>query len=377
MNICMLSAFYYPITAGSEVFTQEISERLVKDGHEVHVITGSWLKLKWRENINGVHVHRVPSLLIPYLSLPSTIPGMSLAALSRKCDIIHAHLAFPSGFVGALLKNITDTPLITTVQGGDLGIYPHSGIGRLFPLVSPLISYALRNSDCITAISGYLKKRAIDLGGKNVKLVRNGTDTKKFKPGVRAKTLTEKYTLGGHPRLLTVSRLVPKNGVHHLIAAFFHILRDFPNASLLIAGDGPERKSLQKQVRDLGLSEHVNFLGYVDHNEIPYLMNASDLFIRTSLEEGLGIVFTEAMACGKPVIATNVGGIPDVVIDGKTGILVEPGDIAGIAEAIKKILSSPPLLRSIRRESLELVKKEFSWDAIYKKMLRIYSETAR
>jgi len=143
MKICMLSAFYHPLTAGSEVFTKEISERLVADGHEVHVVTGGWCKgLKKQEIVNGVEVHRVPSVLLSNLALPSVTPCMLLEGLKviKDCDIIHAHLAFPPGFVGAKLKKLTGKPLITTVQGGDMGIYPQSGLGRFFSIVKPCVS---------------------------------------------------------------------------------------------------------------------------------------------------------------------------------------------------------------------------------------------
>jgi len=375
MKICMLSAFYHPITAGSEVFTKEISERLAADGHEVHVVTGEWCKgLRRLEDVNGVKVHRIPSVLIKNLALPSVIPGMLLKGLevARKCDIIHAHLAFPPGFLGALLKRLTGKPLITTVQGGDAGIYPDSGLGRFFPIIKPCVSYSLKNSDTTTAISDFLAQKSSELGATNIALVRNGTDTERFNPDVPFDAVKEKYGIEGGPLLLTVSRLVPKNGVDVLISAFARILKDFPKAKLIIAGDGPEMEDLKALAKKERVEDSTYFLGYVQHDEIPAFMNMADAFIRVSLEEGLGIVFTEAMACKTPVVGTSVGGIPDVVDDGRTGFLVQPKDIDATAAAINRILSDPEASRTMAERGYETIEREFSWQSIYAKMLEVY-----
>ncbi len=366
----MLSAFYAPMTAGSEVFTEEISKRLAGDGHEVDVVTGSWMELPRKETINGVTVHRVPSVRLRYLALPSVFPGILLKGLSVSgdCDIIHAHLAFPPGFAGAKISSMTGTPLVTTVQGGDMGIYPESGLGRFFPLVRPLISWALKSSDRVTAISNFLKKKAESLGAEDVALVRNGTDIKLFNPRGSTKKVKKKYGITGSSVLLTASRLVPKNGVDVLISAFRRISREFPDAQLVIAGDGPERAALKRQASGLP----VKFLGYAPREDLPALMNSADAFARLSLEEGLGIVFAEAMACKTPVLGTDVGGIPDMVEDGKTGLLVPPGDAEAAAQALERLLSDARLRKKLAENGHKRVKGEFSWESIYKRMLEVY-----
>jgi len=374
MKICMLSAFYHPITAGSEVFTKEISERLAKDGHEVHVVTGAWLRLDHYEKINGVHVHRVPSMLITNLALPSVAPGMFFKGLqiAKECDIIHAHLAFPPGVIGSKIKKLTGKPLITTVQGGDMGIYPDSGLGRFFPLLKFHISRGLKNADTVTAISHFLEHKAEELGAKSVVLIRNGTDIKRFNPKVPVEKIKKKYKIKGDPLIVSVSRLVPKNGTHVLIPAFAQVLEDFPKAKLVIAGDGPELAALEKQAHDFGISDSIMFLGYVQHDEIPAFMNMADVFVRVSLEEGLGIVFTEAMACKTPIVGTDVGGIPDIVKNLETGMLVPPNDVDETASAIKKILADKKASKKMAEKGYKMIQEEFTWDSIYAKMLDLY-----
>jgi glycosyltransferase involved in cell wall biosynthesis len=197
MKICMLSAFYAPMTAGSEVFTKEISERLVADGHEVHVVTGAWSRLKNEETMEGVHVHRIPSVLLSNITLPSLLPGMFFTGLHvcKNCDVIHAHLAFPPGFIGAKIKKLTGKPLVTTVQGGDMGIYPQSGLGRFFALIKPCIRFAMKSSDTVTSISNFLSRKAKDLGAVDTVLVRNGTDTEKFNPSLSSTELRKNTIL--------------------------------------------------------------------------------------------------------------------------------------------------------------------------------------
>jgi len=376
MKICMLSSFYHPLTAGSEVFTKEISERLAADGHEVHVITGSWLQLTRNETIRRVHVHRVPSIWLKNLALPSVAPGLFFKGLDivKECDIIHAHLAFPPGAVGATIKKLTNKPLLTTVQGGDVGIYPQSGLGQFFVFIKPLVSYSLKNSDRVTAISAFLADKAKDLGAREVILVRNGTDIDRFNPDAPFKEIKKRRGITDGPIILTVSRLVPKNGVDVLISAFAKLKEEIPNTRLVIAGDGPERNALEKLAHKLRLDKSIHFLGYVSHNEMPNLMNMADVFVRVSLEEGLGIVFTEAMACKTLVIGSNVGGIPDIIKNRRTGLLVPLGDAEATATAIKQALTDKSLREKLVDNAYEVVKEEFSWDSIYTKLIDVYSQ---
>lgn len=375
----MLSSFYHPLTAGSEVFTKEISERLAKDGHEVIVVTGQWGKgLKFSETIKGVKVIRTPSVLRSNLALPSVTPGMLIEGIkaAKGADVIHAHLAFPPGFVGAKIKKITGIPLVTTVQGGDMGIYPESGLGRFWGIARPMISFGLRNADKVTSISTYLSEKAKLLGAKDIVMVRNGTDTKTFNPNVNTDTIKNKYGLKEGPKIVSVSRLVPKNGTEVLLTAFKRVLSELPTAELIIAGDGEQMRELKGLAKELKIADNVSFLGYVPHEEIPAFMALADVFCRLSHDEGLGIVFAEAMACKTPVVATDVGGIPDVVDCGKTGLLVAPGDPNAAADAILKILKDNKYAKDLSEAAYHKILSEFSWDSIYAKMFEIYEELA-
>jgi glycosyltransferase involved in cell wall biosynthesis len=160
-----------------------------------------------------------------------------------------------------------------------------------------------------------------------------------------------------------------------LISAFAKLREDNPSAVLVIAGDGPERKRLEEQAKSLG--DSVRFIGYVSHDQVPSFMNMADIFVRVSLEEGLGIVFTEAMACKTPVVGTSVGGIPDIVEDGVTGILVPPLDVNKTARAISTLLKDDKMCARMSEKGYATIKSEYSWDTIYKKMLKVYTDISK
>lgn len=360
MKILMISSFYYPIESGVEVYAREIAERLVMDGHTVHMITGKWKGLKKQETINGVKVYRLHGKLQKYLTLPSFYLSLSASSLFQKIDydLIHAHSIFPPGLAARLNKK-KGKPLIVTVQGGDIGIYKDSGMGKFFCLMKYPIRGTLKNSK-VTAISDYLVNKCEKLGAKNVALIRNGCDTDKFVPT----EIQKDY-------ILTISRLVPKNGVDTLISAFKIISQDFPKTELWIVGNGHMEEELKEQAKGY----NIKFMGFVDHDKLPKIMAEARLFVRLSRDEGLGIVFAEAMACKTPVLGTNVGGIPELIQNGANGVLVEPNNPIAAAGAMETMLTKSN--SAMTQKAYIKVYEEFSWNSIYDKTLKMYKEAIK
>jgi glycosyltransferase involved in cell wall biosynthesis len=176
----------------------------------------------------------------------------------------------------------------------------------------------------------------------------------------------------GAPLVGNVAALAPHKGQRHLVAAAARVIRKFPDARFLIVGDGELRDPLERQVKTLGLERHVFLTGF--REDALALMKSLDIFVMSSLTEGLGSAILEAMTCEKPVVGTRTGGIPEAVVDGVTGLLVPPRDEAALAAAIGRLLGDPDLRQSYGRAGRARVERAFSVDRLVEGTARVYSE---
>ncbi|MFH1388275.1 MAG: glycosyltransferase family 4 protein, partial [Patescibacteria group bacterium] len=190
----------------------------------------------------------------------------------------------------------------------------------------------------------------------------NGVDLEIFRPKEKIENKNEKI-------ILTVSRLVKKNGIDDLIKAGQYLHFPF---KIIIIGTGPDEEKLKKLVKEKGLEDKIIFKGQVKYDELPEYYASTDVFVRPSLSEGLGNVFLEAMACGLPVIGTEVGGIPDFLKDKETGLFCRTNNPQDIADKIKEILEDNNLRNYLIKNGLELVKEKYSWDNITSQIETIY-----
>ena len=232
----------------------------------------------------------------------------------------------------------------------------------------------------IMAVSKFTARELIKIGipKEKVTVIPDGVDPEKFKPGLNSAMVERKHSLFNKKVILTVSHLVKRKGHANVIRALPNVLGKVPNAVYLIVGSGPEEVHLRKLARDLGLEDRVIFVTYVPDEELPSYYNASHVFIMPSYEieeegdvEGFGIVFLEANACGKPVIGGRSGGVPDAVIDGKTGLLVDPLNINQIAEALVKLLTDSELAQELGEQGRKRVETELSWREVTKRILKV------
>lgn len=380
MKILMQQGAYYPWIGGAEIFMKRVCEYLVSKGYHVDVVTGLWRKPdilieNWNSKfqvINGVNVYRTRTLDIKYIKTLSCIPPISIKSYSldkiNDYDIIHSHI-FPGMVCGAILKKINKRKkLIITVQGGDLADYKET-TGAFGGVLKPIIAWSLKNADIVHAVSSYTANLAKLIGAKKVVVIPNGVDTNVF---FRRKNCKLKEQMGfkdDDKIIVTASRLTPKNGIEYLIKAVAKI-KDL-NIKLLIIGDGEQRSKLECLIRNLKL-DNVYLLGYVPHEKLPEYLSIADVFVRPSLNEGFGISFIEAMACRVPVIGSRVGGIIDIIEDGRSGLLVNPGDVDDLVEKIKLILNDDELAKRLANEGYNTVMRKFTWDVILKKMEDVY-----
>lgn len=289
---------------------------------------------------------------------------------------IHAYQASHAAAAAWLVKFFKpDFKFVVTLQEGK----PLAEQNRLIRFFRGLI---LKKADIITAISNYLADYAGEINPRaQIVVIPNGVDLNNFQFSIsnfQKGDLRNKLGLkesGGI--IITVSRLVPKNGVDDLIKAFVLVKKKINEAKLLIIGDGPEMNRLRRlanqsaDVASRGNADIV-FLGQIPNEQLPAYLQLADVFVRPSLSEGLGTALLEALAAGLPIVATPVGGIPDFLKDGETGLFCQPGEAPDIADKIIKLLSDEKLRREIGRKGRSLVEKNYNWQTIAEKFAEIY-----
>ena len=346
-----------------------------------------WLKDKWeayariplRTVRDGIEVYHPRYITFPrayffeysgwfyYLGIRRTIKKIHWAF---HFDIIHAHVALPDGY-GALLANRTyKKPLVVTIHGLDMATTIHRN-----DKCEQCILEVFDAANKVVCVSSKLRKQCLGVYDDEAKfeVVSNGISPDKIveAPG----HLREKYE--GKKVLLTVGWLYKLKGHDYVIRALPEIIEGVPELVYLIVGSGPEEDRLRQLVDQLGLSGYVEFCGRKDHETVMEYMSICDLFVMPSWEEGFGIVYLEAMAHGKPVIACRGQGIEDAIVDGKTGLLVKPEDLESLKEAMIKLLSDRSLAENMGRKGRQVVLSNFTWEKSTQKLLEVYEEVLK
>ncbi len=379
-KILIFSTAYIPFIGGAEVAIKEITDRLRKratDSFEFDLITAKLDKnLPSVEVLGAVTVYRVGSgsVLLDKLLLP--FRGAWLAfQLTKKVHYqcfwaVMVTFGAGAGYVCNIFRQLSfkkKIPIILTLQEGDSENYLQYKWGGLISLSWRL---ALWKTDYLTAISTFLLHRAEKYGYKGKsRVVPNGVDVPLFSKKIPHKTgLKIQKMLGKNPSdifLVTVSRLVHKNATDDIIRALVLLP---PYISLIVIGKGEEGPALQTLARDLGVSHRVKFLGFISYENIPQYLAICDIFVRPSRSEGFGNSFIEAMTIGLPVIATPVGGIPDFLDDGKTGVFCSPDNPKSLAQAVLLLLGNHSLARNIVFAARERVRERYDWNIIAREM---------
>ncbi len=261
-------------------------------------------------------------------------------------DIILAYFAYPDGFAAALLAKAFKKPLIIKVLGSDINLYIRSRMRRF------LTAYALRQADKVIAVSNDLKSRIVDLGvaPEKIEVVPNGVDTVKFTPQDKHEC-RKKLSLNLDKKIvLFIGSFRKVKGIDDLIAAFAKLSNaNRDNLSLVLLGDGELREEIKENIHELNLESRIKLQGAVPYADIGLWLNASDVFCLPSLNEGCPNVLLEALACGVPVVATRVGGIPEIINSDNLGILVSPHDPEALAGGILRALNGPWQRRALRK----------------------------
>lgn len=279
---------------------------------------------------------------------------------SLEPDILHAHHLTSYGF----LAGLCDThPTLTSVWGTDILEAPD-----WTPLHRRITRFALERADHVTATGLALATATLKYMpfAKSVSVVPYGIDLDQFQPQERP--ARREVVVG------TVARLSQEKGLDTLLRAFARLAGDGREIRLVIAGDGPERRKLARLAGDLDIESRTEFRGEVKHEEVPSVLAELDIFAIPSLAEGFGVAALEAAAMKLPVVGSNVHGIPDVVDDGRTGLLVPPGDEKTLAEAISRLADDAELRREMGESARAFVEERYDWRENAAQMERIYAD---
>ena len=379
MRVALCTDYFYPSIGGVQSHVAGLASELEKRGHEVVILArqvrtdplnGSMLTSQSRRKVIYVDsIFPLPIILVP----PK--PEEIREVISRgRFDIVHAHHAF------------TPTPLLSISSAEKLKV-PSILTNHTIFLASDAkhiwtpISYVLypyrryiNKASLITAVSRAAAKFIEYFAkGKEIVVVPNGVDVERF-----TITMGETISLPEESIILYVGRLVYRKGLHVLVRAMPSVLKEIPDTQLLIVGGGYMYGFLKMLIKSLNLEENVKMLGFIPDEKLLELYASSHLFVLPSLYcESFGVALLEAMASGRPIIASNVGGIPEVVEDGVTGLLFRSGDVQELADKIIKVLNDNKLAQTLAFNARKLVKERYSWTVIAGKIEDLYEETLK
>lgn len=362
----------YPTIGGSGIIATELGKLLAAEGFEIHFITSG---LPFRlDCINPeIYYHEVEISHYPVFQHPPY--DLALAAKMaevidrEKLDILHVHYAMPHAISAILAKDIAkhDVKIVTTLHGTDITVL---GIDKTFKC---MIKYGIEKSDAVTAVSHDLVERTVKQLNveKDISVIYNFVNEKEYFKKERD-FIKEQYGIANDEKVMIhISNFRKVKRVQDVIHTFSKIHRQL-KSKLILVGDGPELQTAFELVHTLGLDDDVLFLGR--QKNISDLLSISDLKLLMSEQESFGLVILEAMACEVPAIGTNVGGIPEVIVHGETGYVVELGDTEQAANYAIQLLRDEDLYAEFSAAAAERAHKEFHSKEIVRQYIDLYEK---
>lgn len=335
-----------------------------------------------------VEIDGVPNSYVPYWNVPHRISAgfvaeslrralrrtMSRVRLMFDYEIVHANHLFPIGYAVQRVARELGIPVVIGARGSDVHTNPARN------RIVARFTRATVRAGGVYAVSRSLARLVHSLGPSPspIPVIYNGVDTIRFRPLDGKPALRQRLGLPEHGvGIAMVGRLVREKGVVELLQAFTALRTRWPDVWLVIVGDGPAERRIGAAIERQGLSGCVFLPGRRPHGELVQWLNAADVFTLPSYNEGLPNVVLEAMACGLPVVATDVGGVSEVVTAGVTGILVPPRCAAPLGAALERLLADPLLRATLGLAGLEHVRREFAWSRSASALLKLYEITIR
>ncbi|MFC2023753.1 glycosyltransferase [Chloroflexota bacterium] len=383
MRVCFVTtAFPRWLGDGQAAFVWEAVRAIARQGIDVRVIAMHSPGLPIRERMEGIEIVR-PRYWWPEswemlrregaAGLPATwqkypqarlqilpfflVHTVAAARYARSCDVVHAEWTL-SGAAALASRWLHQRPVMVTLQGSDIFQVTRHRLGAW------LTRSVLRRCDRISALSNALRDSTAASGvpADRVQIIPNGVDTRSFVPPQEDSR---------ESIILYVGTFIKRKGLTYLLEAFRDVLAAHPKYRLVLIGEGPQSPDLRRHAESLGVAEHVSFIEFLPQEQVKEWMQRAKVFVLPSLEEGMGVVLLEAMACGTPLVASRVDGIKDVVVP-DVGILVPPADVRSLSEAICSLLGERDEWERMSQSARELAVSRYDWDKIARQYVELY-----
>lgn len=382
MNIMLVTPWRPSLTGGISTVVARLTEEFQKKGHNITIfVADRENRLRQIERLDNTSVYGmylrspvsstypVRAMVMCCLWFPLTMAQLIWLARRKQLDAILIQYPLPAMFYFGILKRMVGGALFVTYQGNDA-----HDLSLWDPREQRLVRFLLEKADLVVGVSRTLlvKVESVLQGihFKRSRLLPNGAPLDVIgavEAGEAGVDLPFNY-------LLTAGHLIHRKGIDLVIAALREAKQQGVLLHLVIAGDGPERESLMCQAREQGVSGQVRFLGNQSHRQVLSLMKSCLVFVLASRAEGMPLVIAEAMACGKAVIASNVDGVPEIVQDGTTGILVPAEDPGSLASGLIRLSSDSALRETLARQGKEWACREYNWEVIAHRYLGLIEE---
>jgi L-malate glycosyltransferase len=362
----------YPTYGGSGIVATELGLELANRGHEVHFISYA-NPIRLDAGTPRVHYHEVEVSTYPLFHYPpyclALASRMAEVAEAHRLDLLHVHYAIPHSISALLARQMTANrrlPFVTTLHGTDITLV---GTDRSY---FPITKFSIEQSDGITTVSEYLRRRTVDVFGiqNEIRVINNFINSDLYRPNPEQRARS-RFAPAGEKVLIHISNFRPVKRVLDCVRILERVRREVP-AHLLMVGDGPERGTAERLARELGIDGHVTFLGKQDH--IERLIPEAHVLVLPSELEAFGLAALEAMACGVPPVATNAGGVPDLIDHGVTGFMEDPGNVEGQARDVVKLLTDEREYQGMAEAAREAAVRRFSTSLIIPEYERYYQQ---
>ena len=351
----------YPTYGGSGVVATELGIELAARGHDIHFITYSPpFRLTGREA--NIHFHEVAVSNYPLFEHPpydlALATRMAEVAEFYSLDLLHVHYAIPHSVSALLARQMLAArghrlPFITTLHGTDISLV---GLDRSY---LPITKFGIEQSDGVTAISSYLRERtreAFDIQSE-IEVIRNFVNCDVYVRNPELVTaMRPRYAAPGEKLLVHLSNFRPVKRIHDVIEVFARVNRAVP-ARLMLIGDGPDRSDAEYLAREHNIQDRIHFVGKQDN--VNELLPLADLMLLPSEMESFGLAALEAMACSVPTISTRVGGVPELIDDGRNGLLFNVGDVEAMSAAAIALLKNESRLQTMAKAARKTAQDHF------------------
>ncbi|MDP3996928.1 MAG: glycosyltransferase family 4 protein [Candidatus Andersenbacteria bacterium] len=374
MKLLLINNEFPPIGGGGSTVTKYAIKYLVRAGHEVTLVTSQYKDLPKREVIDGAKIIRIPAVrrykdyCAPWELVTfgvSALVYVFFYSLRHRVDFVQAYFAVPAGWVAWMLKKLRGVPYAVYFGGSDIPNANPSRFARLYPVLTPLLKVVWRGAEFRTVCSHDLIKLAHEADPDTEFLwVPNGVDTARFKPINR--------TTNPKVKILFIGRLIPRKGFQRVVRALPQVRQQARVPfEVEVVGTGAAKSELDNLAEKIGVSDLIKYVGTVLYEELEKAYQYADIFVLTSLSEGMPSVILEAMGCGLPVVASDVGGNNEIVKEGENGYLIAGDDIDNLARKLVNLIDNADLRRRMGARSRQMA-ADYDWGRIMARYDEMY-----